>query len=124
MNDEFEQERMDEHRRAGKTLEQEPPGYDRWINVKTCHEGASCSHSASDEHCARFIGPQEPSQMSEAKILALLETLGNATGTEIREVRSEVGELRSNIARLQSENDDIKRDIEALRCHLRDTVKS
>ena len=55
-----EQERMDEHRRAGKTAEQEPSGWERWRStLKTCHDGGACSHSASDDHCAHFVGPVE-----------------------------------------------------------------
>ena len=52
-----EQERMNEHRRAEKTREQEPSGWGRWRNIRTCHDGGSCSHGASDEHCAHFVGP-------------------------------------------------------------------
>ena len=59
MDDSFEQERMDEHRRAGKTAEQEPSGWNRWRRrpIITCADGGRCSHSASDEHCAYFVGP-------------------------------------------------------------------
>ena len=60
MEDAFEQERIDEYHRAGKTAEQEPSGWGRWRRrIITCAEGGPCSHSASDEHCPKFVGPVE-----------------------------------------------------------------
>jgi hypothetical protein len=56
-----EQEYMDRERQLAKSAEQEPSGWNRWRRrpIITCADGGRCSHGASDERCAYFVGPVE-----------------------------------------------------------------